>query len=293
MKITVIGCGNAFSKINYNQCFLLEENDKKMLIDFGAKVPQALHHANIDIKEIDAIYISHLHGDHIGGLEEMAFLRYDWVNRPTHYKERLEHCPAPLLIANDHLIKDLWNKSLRGGLESMEGFDASLETYFQPKGIKPNTNFKFWGWNFQLIQQVHIMTGSIISSAFGLFMEKEGYPTLYFTTDSQHCSPRQVEIFYAKADIIFQDCECVGVDTKEKKLLFCSGVHANYAQLAGWKSANSVVLPDKIKSKMWLSHYQDFVSNGLDFVGNSCNWENLAFDDGFKGFLKVGQVIEV
>ena len=30
MKITTIGCGNAFSKINFNQCFMLEDVDIKV-----------------------------------------------------------------------------------------------------------------------------------------------------------------------------------------------------------------------------------------------------------------------
>lgn len=293
MNIHILGCGNAFSKINYNQCFLLEEKDRKMLIDFGAKAPYALNNSKFNIDDIDDIYISHLHGDHIGGLEEMAFLRYDWINKPIHYNEiKCEEFKPPKIIANESLLNDLWNKSLRGGLESMEGFNATLETYFIPQYIKPNQIFKWMGWTCQLIQQVHIMTGSIISCAFGLFMEKINHPSLYFTTDSQHCSPKQVEIFYKKADIIFQDCECIGVDTKENKSFFYSGVHANFAQLAGWSSANSTILSDDIKLKMWLSHYQDFVSDGLDFFGNSCNWDNLAENNKFKGFLKVGQIIE-
>jgi len=293
MKITILGCGNAFSKINYNQCFLLEADSRKMLIDFGAKAPLALHNAGIDIKEIDDVYISHLHGDHIGGLEEMAFLRYDWYNRPVHYNERSIKDAPPKLIANEHLMGDLWKKSLCGGLDSMEGFDATLETYFIPKPIKPNKTFRWMQWDCQLIQQVHIMTGSIISSTFGLFMEQSGHPTIYFTTDSQHCSPRQVEIFYAKADIIFQDCECIGVDTKEMEFKFSSGIHANYAQLSGWKSANNVVLSDEIRAKMWLSHYQDFVTEDKDFFGNVCDWTGMSCADGFKGFLTVGQEIEV
>jgi ribonuclease BN (tRNA processing enzyme) len=69
MKITVVGCGHAFSKINYNQSFLLEEKGRRMILDFGAKIPLALDNLDIDIDTIDDVYVSHLHGDHIGGLE--------------------------------------------------------------------------------------------------------------------------------------------------------------------------------------------------------------------------------
>lgn len=291
MKITAIGTGNAFSHMNYNQCFLLEEDGRRMLFDYGYQIPTALYNSNIDVNSIDDVYISHAHADHCGGLESLAFMRYDWIKRPQHFSERDK--PAPRLIANKQLLIDLWDKTLKGGLENMEGFPSELATFFEPVAIEPNKDFIWQGWHCQLIQQIHIMTGSMISNTFGLLMSKPGRKTVYFTADSQHCSPKQMEIFYKKADIIFQDCECLGVDTSKKEFIFGSGVHANYAQLAGYSSANSVKLSDDIKYKMYLSHYQDFVITGFDFLGNHCNWDKLAEDDGFKGFIKVGDFLGV
>jgi hypothetical protein len=220
----------------------------------------------------------------VGGLEGMAFLRYDWANTPRSWRERTAGNEAPNLIANHQLLRDLWNKTLSGGLESMEGFVADIGTFFRPIPIKDNQSFKWEGWTCDLIQQVHILTGSTIACTFGLFMSKEGHKSVYFTTDSQHCSPKQMEVFYKKADMIIQDCECTP---------FMSGVHANYAQLAGYPEANSVRLSADIKAKMWLSHYQDFVSAGKDFHGNDCDWEAKAHGDGFAGFVKVGQTFEI
>lgn len=291
MQITVVGCGNFDSRLNYNQCFLLEEDGRTMIFDYGYKIPDAIDNLNINIQDIDDVYISHLHADHIGGLEPLGFTRYDWAHKPRHFSD--SHVKVPRLIANKHLLDDLWNKSLCGGLDSMEGFDANINTFFEPKPIEPNIPFEWQGWECKLIQQVHIMTGSIISNTFGLLMSKEGHKTIYFTADSQHCSPRQMENFYTEADIIFQDCECIGVNYETKKLDFMSGVHANYAQLAGWPSANSVDIGDDIRQKMWLSHYQDFVMRDTDYLGHDVDWEKEAEFDNFKGFVKVGQVIEV
>ena len=205
MKITVIGCGNAFSNLNYNQCFLIEENNSRMLIDCGQLTMGALKHANVDLKSITDIYISHAHSDHCGSLEAMAFSRYDWMKSPKSYKEGNY---ANLLIANSQLLKDLWDKTLSGGLESMEGFVANLSTFFEPVALKDNQTFKWEGWTCELIQQVHIMTGSSIACTFGLMLSKPDHKSIYFTTDSQHCSPLQMEVFYKRADIIIQDCEC-------------------------------------------------------------------------------------
>lgn len=326
MKITCLGCGNAFTKKSFNQTFLLEEGDKRMLIDNGRTTPEALEAAEINVKSITDVYISHLHGDHIGGLEDMAFKRYDWVKRPRSYKEENY---APRLIGDERLLQDLWDRSLRGGLESMEGFVATLETFFEPVPVKPNKPIVWEGWTMELIQQIHIMSGSMIMWTFGVMFSKTGHKTIYFTTDSQHCSPKQMEEFYRKSDIIFQDCECSGVNFKFqegervyekdgkwdkwpedamkatellamgvvpqewKAFKFSSGVHANYAQLAGYDSANSVKLSSEIKEKMYLSHYQDFVLDKRDMFGNETEWEDTAKKDGFKGFIRLGDSLDI
>lgn len=326
MKIKVIGCGNAFSEKNFNQSFLIEENGRKLLIDCGSQIPRALQSHGIDFKEIDDIYISHLHADHIGGLEYFAFQRYDWVNKP-----RKANNGAINLIGNVQLLKDLWNKSLSGGLESMQGFVANINTWFHTQPVEPNESFEWQGWKVDLIQQIHVMSGSVIMPSFGMIFKKEGHKTVYFVTDSQHCSPRQVEDFYNEVDIIFQDSEFIGVNTlmeegteyfsrndenvikeglpleevvakfaekgwEEKKwsrAVFGSGVHANYAQLAGYNSANSIKLSKETKSKMWLSHYQDFVNNNKDMFGNDIDWDKEIAKEGFAGKVTLGQEFEI
>jgi ribonuclease BN (tRNA processing enzyme) len=295
MRIKVVGCGNAFSHENYNQSFLLEENGRTMLVDCGHRIPLALQDPKVNesIENIDDIYISHAHADHIGGLEEVAFTRYDWINRPRTYKDFGTNTKPPRLIANKDLLQNLWDKSLRGGLESMEGFVSNLSTFFEPVPVEPNIEFEWEGWKVDLIQQVHVMSGSVIMPSFGIMFKKDGHESLYIVTDSQHCSPRQIEDFYRKADIIIQDCECIGVLPETRRFLFGSGVHANYAQLAGYESANSIKLDESIKEKMWLSHYQDFVKYNEDFQGDMCSWDDHANKDGFKGFLEVGQELEI
>lgn len=333
MKIKVIGCGNAFSDKNFNQSFLIEEGDRKMLIDCGMQTPQALKSAGVDIKDITDIYISHLHADHVGGMENFAFQTYDWANKPT-----VCNGSGVKLFANDKLMVDMWDKSLRGGLESMEGFVATLDTFFVTQPIKPNQPFLWQGWKVEIVQQIHIMSGSMVMPSFGLIFTQEGHKSVYFVTDSQHCSPQQVQNFYNKADIIFQDCECIGVDFSMKegeiyyqkgveikrksslneddiveiaelytegweektwnRFKFGSGVHANYAQLAGYPSANSTRLSKETKSKMYLSHYQDFVNPtldhlGKDFFGHDNDWCKRAEEDGFKGFVEVGMEIDI
>lgn len=69
MRLTIVGCGDAFgSGGRFNTCFHLQAAGKRFLIDCGASTPVALNARGIDANTIDAIILSHLHGDHFGGI---------------------------------------------------------------------------------------------------------------------------------------------------------------------------------------------------------------------------------
>ena len=73
MKLTIAGCGDAFgSGGRLNTCFHLETAKATLLVDCGASAMPALKAQRLDPNGIDAIVLSHLHGDHFGG--ERAFL---------------------------------------------------------------------------------------------------------------------------------------------------------------------------------------------------------------------------
>src|SRR3954470_14487071 len=69
MRLTVIGCGDAFgSGSRFNTCFLVEASLSTVLLDCGASSMVALHARGIDPAAIDGVILTHLHGDHFGGL---------------------------------------------------------------------------------------------------------------------------------------------------------------------------------------------------------------------------------
>lgn len=69
MKLTVVGCGDAFGSGGRLQTsYHVELADTRFLIDCGATALIGLSRQRIDPNTIPTIFISHLHGDHYAGL---------------------------------------------------------------------------------------------------------------------------------------------------------------------------------------------------------------------------------
>lgn len=123
MHLTIVGSGDAFgSGGRGNTCFWLETRRGTLAVDFGASALLALKALSLDPNRIDAVVLSHLHGDHFGGL---PFLLLD-----AQFLSRRER---PLLIA--------------GPPGTRARLDALLEAFF-PKSA--GSKWKF-DWSVQEI----------------------------------------------------------------------------------------------------------------------------------------------
>lgn len=256
-RIKFIGVGSAFTTREYYQsnALVIAPSGKKLLIDCGSQAQFALEELGINNgnigDEIDAVYISHLHADHIGSME--------WLALVTYFNPKFKR---PKLFCIRTLMRELWNKSLRGGLETLEGKLANLTDYFDCRPIGINRCFIWEGIQFTPVQTVHTVSGMKIQHSYGLIINEPGSnQKVFFTTDMQF-APYQMRKLYDKMDFIFHDCETAP---------FKSGVHAHYDDLK--------CLPAKIKERMWLYHYQP-------------NPSQNATEDGFLGFVRKGQEFE-
>lgn len=69
MRVQVLGSGDAFgSGGRFHTCFAVLRGGASFLIDCGASAMIAIRRYGIDPNQIAAIFLSHLHGDHFGGL---------------------------------------------------------------------------------------------------------------------------------------------------------------------------------------------------------------------------------
>lgn len=69
VTLTLAGCGDTFGSGGRLQtCFHVDAPSSTFLIDCGASALPALKRAEIEPNDIETILLTHLHGDHFGGL---------------------------------------------------------------------------------------------------------------------------------------------------------------------------------------------------------------------------------
>lgn len=226
MKIECLGVGGAFSPELGNTSYLVNES---ILVDCGYLTFVELLRREL-IQQIDHIFITHLHNDHIGGLEALGYYNYFVTGK------------RPILhVANEQMANDLWS-SLKVGMGSIGNSDrpltADLETYFDVdyshEGI-PGFLFDWFPTNhITKMPSYGLRIEDIIKARVALFSGDTCEPVI--TEDTN----------FWEIDVMFHDCS-----------LSPTGVHAFYYDLE--KS-----LPEEMKKKTWLIHYD----RQLPFIEN-------------------------
>jgi ribonuclease BN (tRNA processing enzyme) len=136
MRLTIAGCGDAFgSGGRFNTCFYLETAKGVLLVDCGASALIAMKGMGLDPSRVDAIVLSHLHGDHFGAL---PFLLLD--------AQFLAERSRPLLIA--------------GPPGTRKRLDEAQEMFF-PRSSRNKWRFKWEVQEIELQRPIDILGHSV------------------------------------------------------------------------------------------------------------------------------------
>lgn len=162
MQLLFLGSGSAFTVggDNYHSNLLLiADNNEKLLIDCGSDIRFSLYEQGFSHQDITDVYISHLHSDHVGGLE--------YIGLSTKFDPQ---CSKPNLYLSKDIASEIWEHTLSGGMRSISGDLMTLEDYFQVYPIDYHTSFCWQGIEFDLVKVLHIDNGYYLMPTYGLFL---------------------------------------------------------------------------------------------------------------------------
>lgn len=257
----------------------------RLLIDAGADVRHALKGIGLTSNDIDGVYVSHPHSDHIGGIEYLALttlfnpgytpVKKQWLG-DQFIADKLfledEWWPTPPDNAKPDLyihrkVLETLKRAVRPGLDTVQGVpNVTLETYFnihligkQESGKTITHTFQDGEgyWKVKPVFAMHVISSSEEMASYGLSFQHSGGYNVLMPTDTQHMMPPQLVAHYQKADRIYMDCETSR---------FPSGVHPHVTDLINH-------MEPSIQKKCLLYHYDR---------------EPKVPEDMFCGILKAG-----
>ncbi|MBD0379259.1 MBL fold metallo-hydrolase [Paenibacillus sedimenti] len=223
LQIQMLGTGSAFAKTFYNTSAMVTNEHARILIDCGFTTPKSLHKLGITPDQIDGIVISHIHADHVGGLEEIAFRLFY-----QHNKKRIK------LFITEPLAFILWENTLKGGMNNPEDGYISLDDYFDVILLEENKPTEiFRGLTIEILPTQHILR----KTSYSLFINSR----IFYSADIRFNEQLLIHEVVQKRNChtILHDCQLSGTGV----------IHATLEEL--------LTLPDDVQKRIFLMHYDD------------------------------------
>jgi ribonuclease BN (tRNA processing enzyme) len=226
-RLLSLGVGDAFSALYYSSCFALEAGGHWLLMDSPHPIRkifrEGTHAAGtpMDVDRIEAIILTHLHGDHASGVEGLAFYFHYILGRKLP------------LITHPDVAALLWNKHLAGSMEwsVQHAHEApihrTLDDFIELRLLEENQTLVHGPFSLQCRKTIHnIPTISLKIEAAGR--------TLGYSADTAF-DPTLID-WLACADRIVHEASG-------------SFMHTPYESL--------LTLPQEVRRKMFILHYPD------------------------------------
>jgi ribonuclease BN (tRNA processing enzyme) len=133
ITLQLLGAGGAFSRRYGTTCSLVTlASGDRWLIDCGRQAPDQLWDAGLNWHDIAGQIVTHVHGDHIFGLEDFAFMRYYYAEDGV--EAVMTGGPRPKFLAHSAVRTEVW-ESLAASLRYLkidgDPRAGTLESYFE------------------------------------------------------------------------------------------------------------------------------------------------------------------
>lgn len=227
MRYLPLGVGDAFTALHYTCCVAIEAEGTWILIDCPHPIRKMMREGGqsagveLDIPDVAAVCLTHLHADHASGVEDYGYYSFFAL-----------HKRAPLVLHPDVRAR-LWDHTLSGGMEDF-GLEAigevptkkTLDDYFAVHSLTEEAPVKIGPFTIECRKTLHpIATTALRISAGG--------KSLGHSSDT-YFDPSLID-WLGEADVMIHETNY--------------GIHTPYELLAE--------LPAAVRAKMRLIHYPD------------------------------------
>lgn len=224
-EVVVLGVGDTFSELHHSTALLLSCDGFRLAVDCPDQYRGVLKSAAdtsgqaLSLSDIDHVLITHVHGDHMNGLEGVAFYKH-FIDR-----RRLQ------LVCSAELRANIWDERLKASMSTLwdgqQYRELGFDDYFVHVPLSWTEAVQIGPFSIRARRtQHHVPTSA-------LFIEAGGRSVGY---SADTAFDPELIAFLEPADLIIHETNL-------------GPAHTPYAALAA--------LPPSLRAKMRLIHYMD------------------------------------
>ncbi|CAH1196355.1 MBL fold metallo-hydrolase [Paenibacillus sp. JJ-223] len=143
MKVTFLGTGDMFSFEQHHNSMLAEFGGTHLVIDFPESNARALKEYGFPLTDIENVFITHLHEDHINGVQLLG------------YYSQIVSGRRPRLYIHEALVDPLWSILSPGMRHTTDG-ERTLHDYYDIVPLPDGGTFELGGVTFETFRTTHV-----------------------------------------------------------------------------------------------------------------------------------------